>query len=439
MRPVLLALLALTLSAPAGATAQTTGPTGPANPLPPTATTEASAGVSQTAATVRARVNPNGGETRVQFQYGTTTSYGLTSATQTLPAGATAVDVQARLERLTPATAYHYRVVATNDAGVARGADRTFRTASPPRSPGVATDVAKDVTVDAATLQARVDPNRQAASYVFEYGTSTRYGAATAPAGAGAGDSGLRVAARVGGLRPDTTYHFRIRATNPSGSTAGSDRTFRTGKVPLGLSATASSSTVRYTRTLTLTGTVTGTDRRGVPITLERRSFPFDAGFHAFGSQLLTDSAGVVRFLVPPFTLTSQFRLVAPSRGGLTSNVATVRVRPLVKLRARRLRGGRVRLFGTVAPVSAAGRVSIQRRGANGRYAAVRRVRLRHSEGVGRFSAILRTRSQRTTYRAATRLTGGALIDGRSPIIRLRGGGQRSSTIRPFARREGAA
>lgn len=83
---------------------------------------------------MRARVNPNGGETRVQFQYGTTASYGLTSATQTLPAGAITADVQRWLERLTPATTYHYRVVATNDAGVARGADRTFRTASPPRA-----------------------------------------------------------------------------------------------------------------------------------------------------------------------------------------------------------------------------------------------------------------------------------------------------------------
>lgn len=179
---------------------------------------------------------------------------------------------------------------------------------------------------------------------------------------------------------------------------------------------------MRYTRTLTVTGTVTGTDNRGVPIVLERRNFPFDGGFRAFGNQSLTDSAGVVRFHVPPFTLASEFRLVAPSRGSLTSNVVTVQVRAFVKLRARRLRGGRVRLFGTVAPAAAAGLVSIQRRTTNDRYAAVRRVRLRHTEGVGRFSAILRARSRATTYRAATRLTVGALVDGRSPIIRLRGG-----------------
>lgn len=101
----------------------------------------------------------------MQFQYGTSTNYGLTSATQTLPAGASAVDVQARLERLTPATTYDYRVVAANAAGVARGANRTFRTASSPSRPGVASEPAGAVTLDAATLSARVDPNRQATTF----------------------------------------------------------------------------------------------------------------------------------------------------------------------------------------------------------------------------------------------------------------------------------
>ncbi len=380
MRPALLAVLALLLCAPA-ATAQTTGPTGPTvvNPAPPSATTGTATDVGQTTATVRGTVDPNGAATSVRFEYGTTTSYGLTTPEQTLPAGASPDEVEARLERLTVSTTYHVRVVATNAAGVARGADRTFRTASAPSRPSVASEPARDLATDAATLAARVDPNRQAATYVFEYGTTTRYGTTTPAGSAGSGDAGVRVTTRIGGLLPNTTYNFRVRATNASGTTLGARRTFRTAKVPLGLSAVASPSVVRYTRTLTITGTVTGTDRRGVPVTLERRNFPFDAGFTAFGAQLLTDSSGVMRFLVPPFTLGSQFRLVAPSRGGLTSNVTTVGVRALVTLRARRLRGGRVRLSGSVAPENAAGLVSIQLRGSTGRYATVRRTALRRA------------------------------------------------------------
>jgi len=52
----------------------------------------------------------------------------------------------------------------------------------------------------------------------------------------------------------------------------------------------------------------------------------------------------------------------------------------------------------------------------------LRRVTARRSGGASRFSTVLLARSRTTTYRAATRLTGGTLLDGRSPIIRLRGG-----------------
>lgn len=424
MRPVLIALLALCACA-APAAAQTTGPTGPAvpGPTPPGAGTVGSADVGQSVATVKGSVDPNNGETQVQFQYGTSTSYGLTTPTQTLPAGDGATDVQAALSRLTIATTYHYRVVATNAAGVTRGGDKTFKTASAPSKPAVASVAAKDIAFDAATLQARVDANRQETSYVFEYGTSsTRFGATTAPVSVGAGDSGVPVAVRVGGLASNQKYYFRLKATNASGTTTGGTRSFTTAKVALGLAASVSPSIVRYSRTLTVMGTVTGTDKRGVPVQLQRRNFPFDAGFTPSGNQQLTDGNGVVRFLVPPFTLASQFRLVAPSRGNLTSNVATVQVRALVRLRIKRLRGGRLRLSGTVAPANARGLVSIQRRGSTGRYAAVKRVALRQTKGVGRFTAVVRTRKEPSIYRAATRLTGGALVDGRSPIIRVRGG-----------------
>ena len=425
VRLLLLAVLALLLAAPATTLAQdgATGPTGPVNPLPPAAsTTSGAADETETAATVAGRIiDANGGETRVQFEYGTTTSYGLLSPVQVFPATTRDTEVRARLERLTPSTTYHFRVVATNDAGVTRGADQTFRTTSPPARPGVGSDPAADVTLDAATLQARVDPNRQATSYLFEYGTSPRYGTGPPAADAGAGDAAVRVSARIAGLRPNTTYNFRLRATNAIGTTTGGNRTFRTGKLPLTLQATASPTIVRYTRTLTVTGTVTGTDNRGVPITLQRRNFPFDTDFRTFGVAQQTDSSGVVRFLVPPFTLASQFRLISPERGNLTSNVATVAVRASVTLRARRLSGGRVRFFGAVTPGNAAGTVSVQRRTADGRYIPVRRVRLRTAGGVARFSVTTLRRGATTTYRAATRLSVPSLVDGRSPVIRLTG------------------
>lgn len=423
MRPLLPVLLAsLLLAAPAAA--QTTGPsgaTGPAAPaiVPPTATTDGATDVSRDAATAKGRVNPGNGASTVHFEYGTSTGYGLRTPDQTVPAGSTPVAVSARLSRLTTATTYHVRVVATNAAGVARGADRTFKTASAPARPGVVSEAARDITPDAATLAGRIDPNKQVTTYVFQWGTTTRYGRTTPTAGAGAGDTGTRVTARLTGLTPDTTYAYRIRATNAAGTTTGPNRTFRTAKLPLGLRATASPSPVRYGRTLTITGTVTGSGVGNVPVTLERRNFPFEVGFTPFGAQQRTSSSGVVTFAVPPFTLASQFRLVAPTRGGVVSNVAEVQVRAAVILRVRRISRGRLRLTGTVTPANAAGRVSLQRKGADGRYVLLKRVRLVQAGGVRRFKATLRQRRTTTTYRAATRLTGVGVLDGRSSTIRL--------------------
>jgi hypothetical protein len=115
-----------------------------------------------------------------------------------------------------------------------------------------------------------------------------------------------------------------------------------------------------------------------------------------------------VRILVPPFTLASQLRLAAPSRGGLASNGVTVRVRALARLRARRLR--RLRLFGTVSPANAAGpHLDPAARGQRPLRAAAAR----------RPAALALARSDVPRRDA---LTGGALTEARSPIIRLRGG-----------------
>ncbi|MGH2899601.1 MAG: hypothetical protein ACRDMZ_13090, partial [Solirubrobacteraceae bacterium] len=56
------------------ATAQTT------NPAPPVSTTTAATAITLTTATIAGTVDPNGAATTYVVQYGTTTSYGLTSS-----------------------------------------------------------------------------------------------------------------------------------------------------------------------------------------------------------------------------------------------------------------------------------------------------------------------------------------------------------------------
>src|SRR5439155_26712220 len=61
----------------------------------------------------------------------------------------------------------------------------------------------------------------------------------------GSGTSPVAVSATITGLSPNTTYHFRISATNPGGTSNGADEAFKTQLVtaPTVLTAAASSIT----------------------------------------------------------------------------------------------------------------------------------------------------------------------------------------------------
>jgi bacillolysin len=98
----------------------------------------------------------------------------------------------------------------------------------PPQPPGVTTGAASGVTHEAATLNGSVDPNGSATTYRFEYGTASSYGSSTASQSAGSGTSGVDVSAGVSGLAAETTYHFRLVASNAAGTSYGSDQTFST-------------------------------------------------------------------------------------------------------------------------------------------------------------------------------------------------------------------
>jgi hypothetical protein len=94
---------------------------------PPVVTTNPATNVASHSATLNGSVNPKGLSTTVRFQYGTTTSYGSTTANQT-KTGNTAQNVAANISGLTTGTTYHFRIVATNSAGTRFGSDRTFTT-----------------------------------------------------------------------------------------------------------------------------------------------------------------------------------------------------------------------------------------------------------------------------------------------------------------------
>jgi tetratricopeptide (TPR) repeat protein len=184
-------------------------------------------------ATLNGSVDPHGLTTTVYFQYGRTISYGLTTATQS-ETGNAYQHVAANIGGLAANTTYHFRIVATNGAGTRYGADRTFTTLGLTGSPVVITNPATLVAGFSATLNGSVNPHGLTTNVYFQYGITINYGLFTANQSK-TGNAYQHVAANISGLAANTTYHFRIVATNSAGTRYGADRTFTTHGAEQGL------------------------------------------------------------------------------------------------------------------------------------------------------------------------------------------------------------
>ncbi len=100
-------------------------------------------------------------------------------------------------------------------------------------APGVTTATPAEVKDESAILAGVVNPNDAVLSAcTFEYGTSVAYTAsvpcAQVAAGLAANGGNQTVSAAISGLAPNTTYHYRLTATGPSGATGGADEAFTT-------------------------------------------------------------------------------------------------------------------------------------------------------------------------------------------------------------------
>jgi hypothetical protein len=94
----------------------------------PVVTSGAATSIEPTTAVLNGFVTPKGAATTYYFQIGTSSLYGSVTPAGTVAAGSGRVKVTAAVSGMAPVTTYHYRLVAQNSQGVARGSHRTFKT-----------------------------------------------------------------------------------------------------------------------------------------------------------------------------------------------------------------------------------------------------------------------------------------------------------------------
>jgi hypothetical protein len=140
------------------------------------------------------------------------------------------------------------------------GLEATATDTSPQCAPGI-TAPASGVTTTAATLNGVITPGGTDTTYTFDYGTGPSYGSSTAVTDAGSGDAAELVQAALTGLKPSTTYYYRLDTTAGGVTSDGAQQTFTTlaPAAPAGMTLAttalpAGTAGAAYTGTLSATG-----------------------------------------------------------------------------------------------------------------------------------------------------------------------------------------
>jgi len=215
-----------------------------ANAIVPTVTTGATTNLTFNAATLNGTVNPDGVQvTDCHFDYGTSTAYELGSVPcvetpGSIGSGSADVPVHADVSSLTPETDYHFRLVAANANGGNNGQDAPFTTAA---AVGATTDPASNITETSATLNGSVNPlGSQVTDCHFDYTDDADFqgngfaNATSVPCveDPGSGNSFVPVHADISGLTANTTYDYRVVATNGNGTKQATPASFTTVAIP---------------------------------------------------------------------------------------------------------------------------------------------------------------------------------------------------------------
>jgi len=201
---------------------------------PPVATLSPVSATTGESATVSGTVDPQGGAVTCKYQLSEDSGFPAVSRIEVaepdcslLADGGGPQPIGQDFSDLIPNTHYFVRLVVSRGTAVAATSDvEEFDTDAVP--PVVSSVGAVEVLDTSLRLVGMIDPQNEATNYVFEYGTTPGLGSATTPVSVGNGVNPVVVSQVIAGLNPNTTYHFRLSATNPTGTTTSGTQTVKT-------------------------------------------------------------------------------------------------------------------------------------------------------------------------------------------------------------------
>lgn len=194
-------------------------------PAKPTVATGLASSITPASASVTGTANPEGSDTLVSFQYGTTTGYGNSTTAQDQGSGSSSGTFTQAIGGLNPSTIYHYRAVATSVGGTVFGADKTFKTAA---QQSIGSSPQAYVTASGVQVGYTVKTDDLATSVYIQYGTDTSYGATTATIRLAPSLGTSNLFTFLGGLQPNTTYDYQVVTVTSTGTVTSSNLTFTT-------------------------------------------------------------------------------------------------------------------------------------------------------------------------------------------------------------------
>ncbi len=210
-------------------------------------TSEPASTVTATSAAFEGELSPGGtaGALSYQFDYNTNGTCRVPKISQSeekegkqqppQPSTAAAEVIEARqahvsaaAQELEPNDTYTFCLVATNSLGEqAQGNEVSVLTGR--QAPTLTGASVTNITSTGATLSAEIYPHGEVTTYRVDYGLSNEYGTSTPEVSISAQHGPASIQAQLTGLAPNSEYHYRIIATNGTGSEQSPDAIFTTG------------------------------------------------------------------------------------------------------------------------------------------------------------------------------------------------------------------